>query len=1118
MKTKLSYLVRLVGSVLVSTGVVLGTEPNTLSDEERAAGWEMLFDGRSLNGWRASESAASFRVVNGTIVGEGPRSHLYYTGPVGGGEFVDFEFSVEVMTSPGTNSGIYFHTRWQETGWPALGYEVQINNSDPPGAASAAGASRSGSLWGVADLGEATVRDEKWFTLRIRVEGKRIVTEIDGQVVVDYAEPLVLVRPDHLAGKKLSSGTFALQVADPAGRVRFRSIKTRALGGASTPGEPTATDSGGAFNKGAVSGKTFRMHWMRGVDQGVAGEVTLAPGGTIEGASNEHLARWSIEERGRLAFHARGGNLTVLFESQLRDGQWIHLGKMLIDQGSQVRLDEKLPLPKVLDDEAINRIIRPWSSQEIVGLDPGESHPFKMRDGRTRTIRLLSVEETRDTVVKLVRCAAVRVEIDGTPLDLVCAPYVMPTEIDGLRIQADITSGMVPEFSKQVSFSLWDAADPIVDTKAFTYPLSEHRLFSHDLQAYSEVDWLGVHDGDPKGVTARHAYGIDLAGYEDGVEVLAVADGVVHDVFPDTNDPYAALIRSENGVVWEYGHLHSLLPQIREGVAVRTGQPIGRLGKRGHSGNFSHLHIGLHPSPAHRTAVVRTQRLNFYPWIVAAYRARFPQSLFAIAGPHAVLRAGESASLDASHSIAFDSEIVSHRWIFHDGESAEGARAGKVYREPGVYVAELWVEDREGRKDVDFCRVKVFPARGRTDGIPTLFLTHRPTMGIAPGREVTVRGWVQAEQDAPMLLDFGDGSPPVNYRSYDEVIHRFEKPGLYVVTATATAGGLPVMAKQKILVTADGKLDVIPGGTTAAGEAPRPAMPGTDGSFVESILVGAGRNPDGSLVDPGQPLPETLATISADIEIRHLAAGERVQAWVEKGENRTEPINAVVKGEGSGKVPFDLHLGDAEFPHGDYTFVVMLGERKRFEQPFRIGGEAFRAVFHEKHALRYDLPLDWQDVVGDSEYQLSPKADHPRAGLAWANIRVLPKKRGDKDPGAADLLVSYLQSLPGVKADEPQFSIVQGNGIEITDADQIKEAGEDFDPRTIRLTVHANLSFDDPKSGARWRGSLLAAVPTREKAIFEYLFFFASREDCWDEFLPVFARFSASGIGFGPDD
>ena len=90
---------------------------------------------------------------------------------------------------------------------------------------------------------------------------------------------------------------------------------------------------------------------------------------------------------------------------------------------------------------------------------------------------MVSVKEHRDSVTHFVRRADVRVEIDGRPLDLVCAPYVMPTETAGLRLLVDTTSGW-GNISKQVQLSLWDATDPIVDTKRFGFPLRNFRLFS----------------------------------------------------------------------------------------------------------------------------------------------------------------------------------------------------------------------------------------------------------------------------------------------------------------------------------------------------------------------------------------------------------------------------------------------------------------------------------------------------------------------------------------------------------------------------------------------------------------------------------------------------------------
>ena len=50
-------------------------------------GWISLFDGKSLSGWKASEHAASWKVADGSIEAGGPRSHLFYTGPLRNAEF-----------------------------------------------------------------------------------------------------------------------------------------------------------------------------------------------------------------------------------------------------------------------------------------------------------------------------------------------------------------------------------------------------------------------------------------------------------------------------------------------------------------------------------------------------------------------------------------------------------------------------------------------------------------------------------------------------------------------------------------------------------------------------------------------------------------------------------------------------------------------------------------------------------------------------------------------------------------------------------------------------------------------------------------------------------------------
>jgi hypothetical protein len=184
--------------------------------------WQSLFDGRTLEGWRASDAPGTFSVRDGAIVVRGPRSHLFYVGPVQGDDFRDFELELEVKTFPNANSGVYFHTKWQEKGWPDAGYEVQVNNSHSD-------TSRTAGLWGVRDYREVVVPDGQWFTLSIRVEGKRVVTKIDGKLIVDYTEEPNPPRAKGLEKRLLGSGTFALQGHDPGSEVHFRNIRVRPL-------------------------------------------------------------------------------------------------------------------------------------------------------------------------------------------------------------------------------------------------------------------------------------------------------------------------------------------------------------------------------------------------------------------------------------------------------------------------------------------------------------------------------------------------------------------------------------------------------------------------------------------------------------------------------------------------------------------------------------------------------------------------------------------------------------------------------------------------------------------------------------------------------------------------
>lgn len=190
--------------------------------EDKAAGngWISMFNGRDLSGWKISEeNPGSFKVDGGALVVAGPRAHLFYAGPDGAAKMGDFEFEATIKTFPKANSGVFIHSRWQASGWPAHGYEIQVNatHSDPR---------KTGSVYAVKDvMDNAPHPDGEWFTYNIRVEGKRIVIKVNGQVVNDYTEP---EDPGHET-RKLGEGTIAIQAHDPESVIHYKDLRFRPL-------------------------------------------------------------------------------------------------------------------------------------------------------------------------------------------------------------------------------------------------------------------------------------------------------------------------------------------------------------------------------------------------------------------------------------------------------------------------------------------------------------------------------------------------------------------------------------------------------------------------------------------------------------------------------------------------------------------------------------------------------------------------------------------------------------------------------------------------------------------------------------------------------------------------
>lgn len=202
-------------------------------------GWISMFNGKDLTGWKSNEEVPGvFTVENGELKVSGGRAHLFYVGENGDAKFQSFELKLKVKTTAGSNSGVYFHTHYQEKGWPDAGYECQVNSThtDPK---------KTGSLYGVINIlallpdqkepaGGTHIKvpmapstDDEWFDYDIKVEGKHITLAVNGKVTVDFIEPEGWDPAKELKGmpgRKLSEGTFAIQGHDPKSTTYYKDI------------------------------------------------------------------------------------------------------------------------------------------------------------------------------------------------------------------------------------------------------------------------------------------------------------------------------------------------------------------------------------------------------------------------------------------------------------------------------------------------------------------------------------------------------------------------------------------------------------------------------------------------------------------------------------------------------------------------------------------------------------------------------------------------------------------------------------------------------------------------------------------------------------------------------
>jgi hypothetical protein len=169
-------------------------------------GWISMFDGKTLDGWKANERPESWKVVDGAIVGDGPVSHLFWMAR----ECENCEFYAEVKLNHSGNSGMYVRAAFGP-GFPK-GYETQVENTSPD-------PQKTGSLYGISKVTEQLVQDDTWWSQHVIVQGNHIVIKINGKVVTDTVDDR----------NRYTKGYLALQQHNQGSIVQYRNLMMRPL-------------------------------------------------------------------------------------------------------------------------------------------------------------------------------------------------------------------------------------------------------------------------------------------------------------------------------------------------------------------------------------------------------------------------------------------------------------------------------------------------------------------------------------------------------------------------------------------------------------------------------------------------------------------------------------------------------------------------------------------------------------------------------------------------------------------------------------------------------------------------------------------------------------------------
>jgi hypothetical protein len=214
--------------VLVAIAVTLLSTTAIVAQEPLSPKWESLFNGQDLSGWQKIGNE-KWVVDDGVIFGEGVTDEYGYLATEK--TYRDFDLRLRFKCEARGNSGVYIHTTF-EPGTPKVikGRQIEIDRTIGHHTGGIYGDSKGWIVWPAAEL-ETVIRPNDWNDMRIKVDGNRYITHLNGVRMIDFTYPSPVA----------TSGVIALQLHSGGdGRMRFKDIYIRDL--SRTGSHPPATE------------------------------------------------------------------------------------------------------------------------------------------------------------------------------------------------------------------------------------------------------------------------------------------------------------------------------------------------------------------------------------------------------------------------------------------------------------------------------------------------------------------------------------------------------------------------------------------------------------------------------------------------------------------------------------------------------------------------------------------------------------------------------------------------------------------------------------------------------------------------------------------------------------